>query len=396
MIQPSPPSVNIHSMIRELHINNYKSLHELTLDVGRFNVFIGENGCGKSNLLEAIALAAAAAADKLDNEFLVSRGIRVTEPQLMRSAFNHDYLQEPITISVGFESLDPVGKYTLININQPYSKWDRLRDFDLDAYLRNITKIPKNPDSEDFIANSFRASKRQAKEDIRRFISIKDNEDKLKNFIIYSPENTALRNFYKEGQIEPLGINGEGLLKLLKVIQSKSDEQRQEIHACLQLFDWYDALEIPKDLSASEDRVTITDRYLTLVFDQRSANEGFLFVLFYIALMVSDDTPKIFAIDNIDTSLNPKLCTRLIKEMVRLAKKYGKQVFVTTHNPAILDGIDLGDDEQRLLVVSRNKQGHTRFKRITLKDKPRSSTNEDLKLSEAFLRGYLGGLPKGF
>ena len=45
-------------MIRELHINNYKFLHELTLDVGRFNVFIGENSCGKSNLLEAIALAA--------------------------------------------------------------------------------------------------------------------------------------------------------------------------------------------------------------------------------------------------------------------------------------------------------------------------------------------------
>jgi AAA15 family ATPase/GTPase len=79
-------------MIRELHINNYKSLHELTLNVGRFNVFIGENGCGKSNLLEAIALAAAAAADKLDHEFLTSRGIRVTEPQLMRSAFSNESL----------------------------------------------------------------------------------------------------------------------------------------------------------------------------------------------------------------------------------------------------------------------------------------------------------------
>ena len=89
----------------------------------------------------------------------------------------------------------------------------------------------------------------------------------------YSPENTALRNFYKEGQIEPLGINGEGLLKLLKVIQSKSDEQRQEIHACLQLFDWYDELEIPKDLSTSEDKVTITDRYLTQVFDPRRQDD---------------------------------------------------------------------------------------------------------------------------
>ena len=396
-------------MIRELHINNYKSLHELTLNVGRFNVFIGENGCGKSNLLEAIALAAAAAADKLDHEFLTSRGIRVTEPQLMRSAFSNESLLEPIEITVGFENLDNIQKYTLTNDNQAYSKWIIREDYNikLAKALRNwkplseqITKpLPKHEDKKDIkkifsdIEIISPAELYDLKEQLLNFTTY---EDKIKNFIIYSPENTALRNFYKEGQIEPLGINGEGLLKLLKVIQSKSDEQRQEIHACLQLFDWYDELEIPKDLSASEDKVTINDRYLTQVFDQRSANEGFLFVLFYIALMVSDDTPKIFAIDNIDTSLNPKLCTRLIKEMVPLAKKYGKQVFVTTHNPAILDGIDLGDDEQRLLVVSRNKLGHTRFKRITVADKPRSSTDEDLKLSEAFLRGYLGGLPKGF
>ncbi|MCX7094916.1 MAG: AAA family ATPase [Methylobacter sp.] len=451
-------------MIRKLHINNYKSLHDLTLEVGRFNVFIGENGCGKSNLLEAIALAAAAAADKLDHEFLGSRGIRVTEPELMRSAFKNESLQEPIKIDVNFENLDILEKYTLINDNQPYANWIRyldlnkqiqhtvekeldkqiqhaveekldkqiqrliedefnenimLMDLDdeikeklmnLDDKIRETLKsaikenlvlnikdeIIKNVKSDITTELFFKYNEEDAEKYLKNSEVIENNENKIKNFIIYSPENTALRNFYKEGQIEPLGINGEGLLKLLKVIQSKSPEQRQEIHTTLQLFDWYSELEIPKDLSASEDKVTITDRYLTMAFDQRSANEGFLFVLFYIALMVSDDTPKIFAIDNIDTSLNPKLCTKLIKELIRLAKKYDKQVFVTTHNPAILDGIDLGDDEQRLLVVSRNKQGHTRYKRITLEDKPRSSTNEDLKLSEAFLRGYLGGLPKGF
>jgi predicted ATPase len=438
-------------MIRELQINNYKSLHDLTLEVGRFNVLIGENGCGKSNLLESIALAAAAAADKLDNEFLASRGIRVTEPQLMRSAFDSKDQLEPITIGMTFTGNYKI-EYYLHNDNEPYSEWEAYPNEDTYHYrieswkLIESDKIQQtNPSStttkkerkinskrnlsqedfemlfEDFIAkfaSDSTTTKKERKLNSKWNLSQKDyemlfedfiakfasegaitghkTEEEIKKFIIYSPENTALRNFYKEGQIEPLGINGEGLLKLLKVIQSKSDEQRQEIHTCLQLFDWYDELEIPKDLSLSEDKVTITDRYLTQVFDQRSANEGFLFVLFYIALMVSDDTPRIFAIDNIDTSLNPKLCTKLIKELVRLAKKYDKQVFVTTHNPAILDGIDLGDDEQRLLVVSRNKQGHTRFKRVTLEDKPRSSTGEGLKLSEAFLRGYLGGLPKGF
>jgi AAA15 family ATPase/GTPase len=58
-------------MITELDIKNYKSIRELTLPLGRINVFIGENGAGKSNILEVIALAAAAA-DKLDHEFLSS------------------------------------------------------------------------------------------------------------------------------------------------------------------------------------------------------------------------------------------------------------------------------------------------------------------------------------
>jgi AAA15 family ATPase/GTPase len=50
-------------MITQLIIENYKSIQNLTLDVGRVNVLIGENGCGKSNILEAITFAAA---DKLD------------------------------------------------------------------------------------------------------------------------------------------------------------------------------------------------------------------------------------------------------------------------------------------------------------------------------------------
>src|SRR5580658_4933814 len=74
-------------MIRKVRVENYKSVPDLTLDLGRVTVLIGANGSGKSNILEAIALASAAAQDKLDNEFLIARGIRVTETRFMRSAF---------------------------------------------------------------------------------------------------------------------------------------------------------------------------------------------------------------------------------------------------------------------------------------------------------------------
>lgn len=148
---------------------------------------------------------------------------------------------------------------------------------------------------------------------------------------------------------------------------------------------------------ANESRLQIKDRFLdpTLeLFDQKSANEGFLFLLFYITLFVSEETPKFFAIDNIDASLNPKLCRELIKILTKLAKEHDKQVIFTTHNPAILDGLNLNDDDQRLLVVRRNVEGHTKAFRYT---KPKLAKDErTVRMSEAFLRGYIGGLPNNF
>lgn len=70
-------------MIRKIRIENYKSIPKVEMDLGQITVLIGANGGGKSNILEAIALASAAAQDKMDNEFLVSRGIRVTETRFM-------------------------------------------------------------------------------------------------------------------------------------------------------------------------------------------------------------------------------------------------------------------------------------------------------------------------
>jgi predicted ATPase len=459
-------------MITELKIENYKSIQDLTLEVGRVNVLIGENGCGKSNILEAITFAAAAEANKLDNEFLVNRGIRVTKPELMRSAFDNINYNKEIRIKVTLSKNIKFGSI-LKNDNQVYSKWlcdNTLQNaIDKSDDINNAIKLIE----EQFVINENMFDMFYKSENYEKLCKEKEIFNELKptidgfkdalklmnNFIIFSPENTSLRNLEKEGQIQPLGINGEGLFKLLTVIQNEAKQSKDfreldDIQETLELFGWFENIEIPDDYSQLEKKITIKDRYLEIPFDQRSANEGFLLVLFYITLVVSKYTPKIFAIDNIDTSLNPKLCTKLIKELARLAKKYDKQLFVTSHNPAILDGIDLGDDEQRLFVVSRNKQGHTHCKRIEVTDKPKSSvrdmlsrlfndnktynkedilntfdngddpldisyafskmfndnevyskedilnkfdnSEEPVKLSYAFLRGYIGGLPKNF
>ena len=405
-------------MLKEVRIQNYKSIQKLKLELGRVTVLIGENGCGKSNILEAIALASAAANDKLDNEFLAARGIRVTEPQLMRSAFEIDNLDKEIKIDIKGHDEQ---KFSCIldNDNSPYSQWIDKSSVDyMIALLENnniIASLENQLEQSDelkkllppgetilsmlkYLQNSFRhLDERILKIETHKNIFFLILRFYLLKFTIYSPENQALRTFEKEGQIQPLGINGEGLFKLLKFLNSDNQDRLNEIKKQLQLIDWFQDFEAPPNLSSIQNSLQIKDRYLDpdlAYFDQRSSNEGFLFLLFYFALFISDITPKFFAIDNIDASLNPRLCRRLIEELVELAKKNDKQVILTTHNPAVLDGLDLDDDEQRLFVIYRNQLGHTKARRI-LKPKPLEG-QEPVRLSEAFLRGYIGGLPKNF
>src|ERR1700761_6878731 len=95
-------------MIRSVKIAYIKSVRELNLELGRVTVLIGANGSGKSNILEAIGIASAVAADKLDNEFLVSRGIRVSDsPRMMISAFPDQREQTQAFIEIEGASSDP-------------------------------------------------------------------------------------------------------------------------------------------------------------------------------------------------------------------------------------------------------------------------------------------------
>ncbi len=337
-------------MLHTIKIENYKSVVSLELELGRINVFIGENGCGKTNILEGIALAAAAAGNKLDNEFLVARGVRVTENELMRSAFERN--ENAINVAV-------IGE------------------------IKTLAYGIVNPSGLGWQSSQNMAGFFLGSEDLG-----------IPTFLNYAPENYFLRRFEEEGQIRPLGIRGEGLFKHLVDIYKTKPEILAKISEKLRLMGWFQGFEIPKDLMFSERRINIKDKYLQDLdfFDQRSANEGFLYLLFYFTLFMSEMTPPFFAIDNIDNALNPKLCQELIKQLAQLTQEHHKQCIVSTHNPAILDGLDLADDMQRLFTIYRNAEGHTIAKRILPKKTPAGI--EPVRLSEAYIRGYLGGLPK--
>ncbi len=105
----------------------------------------------------------------------------------------------------------------------------------------------------------------------------------------------------------------------------------------------------------------------------RDASEGTLYLVFIALLMFHPETPPVFALDNVDSTLNPTLVTRLVKLVAEAVcdesqsiPTAAKQVFLTTHNPTALDALDLFNPHHRLFVVSRDDKGTEGVKGATL------------------------------
>jgi hypothetical protein len=84
-----------------------------------------------------------------------------------------------------------------------------------------------------------------------------------------------------------------------------------------------------------------------------------------------------------------------------------RQMLLTTHNPLVLDGLDLLNDEIRLFAVERFIQGSKASERVhpvgstvVRRIKPTAemidAAEKGLSLSRLWVTGRLGAIPRGF
>jgi AAA15 family ATPase/GTPase len=383
-------------MLENLHIKNFKSIADESIDLGRINVFIGENGSGKSNILEALMMASLAETyGIIDADILYTNGVRVSKPSLMMSNFEGKeqmgiikiqlkYLEES-TIYYDIEPLEA------LNIE---SEWERLtiiKENQLKKALEYLKKNENSSKTHEQLSSEYIREEEKSKGKMKSFLS---------NFIIYTLNTEALRGI-PEFQKSRKGIYGETLDKIIASLsESELEELKEHVYGKIE---WLDDFFIDKKdelkrkgykMSNSQSLLYFKDKHMSEegnnnLFSAENSNEGILHLLFYLANIISTKTSKLFAIDNIETGLNPRLCEHTMEEICTLAKKHDKQILITTHNPAILDGLNLLDDEIRLFEVFRLDNGETKTRRIEMKP---SVEGEKYKLSELWTRGYLGAI----
>lgn len=394
-------------MLTKLSIQGFKSLQNVEdLELGVVNVFVGANGSGKSNLLEAVGLLSAAVDGQVDDQALLRRGVRISPRSLYNSSFKNLTASKEIIVSAIYTSpSQDVVEYqvdfdgVVSTAKQPWSHNEEIR-----VNGRKVEKFHTLYGGDEI---SFRIQDKITKpESVKLLGQLAKIMVIWQNYGIFSPNTPTLRGITPDvTQREPIGLAGGRLAEAIGELLDKKAKKLGdlELDDLFELLDWVDNIAIvppskelvPATIPTLREIVRFTDRWMSGQKNRLSAydaSEGALYVLFALVLALHPQSPRLFAIDNFDQAMHPRLAratTRLFcQEMLKADP--ARQVLLTTHNPLVLDGLDLRDDRIRLFAVERNTKGTTKIYRVQVSEEILEETQAGLSLSNSVGTGSPG------
>jgi len=365
-------------------------------------MFIGANGSGKSSVLEAVGVLSAAMTDRVNAASLQRKGVRLSTSALYKSKF--------LSIEKESKTVD-------------FSVEWGLNGHDY-GYMNHMT-VPNDDDAWKYFAESVtcdgaavygRSNRSNAQLNnkigyftISEALSGNDYVQAARyigDYGIYQPDTLTLRGTVADPiQTNPIGLNGGRLAEAIEDLIHEEDGDMMFgsmfMEDMLELIDWASEFKVSKPkksilnpgVPTTQQIIEFRDKYLkdTASFTGYDASEGALYVLFMLSLAMHGKAPKMFAIDSFDHAMNPRLARKVTEVFTNKIIEENKTVFMTTHNPLVLDGLDLSNDDIRLFTTDRNKHGHIEIRRVQVSEK---LLKMDQPLSRLWINGVLGGVPE--
>lgn len=400
------------TILGRIHIERFKSLYDVKVELGHVNVFIGANGSGKSNLLEAVGVIGAAAFGSVDDQALLRRGVRPGVPRIYKSAFPKSPKDPSIRITAETDGSGANhAKYFIAITNQgkvPRPYWTFQHET-IEAGGKSLaSRGPRRGSATVFDLKvrdeRMRSLAIQVRANLKASQSVRDLLDLLDGYAIFSPVTPVLRGIAPDtAPRAPVGLFGGGLPEAVDSLASGTSKDFRE--CALDLIDWASDFDIgppSKDFIASSvptmrNVIRFTDAYMKEKSETLSAydaSEGALYVLHLLVLAMHSQSPRTFAVDNFDQALNPVAARALAKTFSEKILEAKRQVLLTTHNPLVLDGLPLADDRVRLFRVERRPDGKTDVKRVPVKDLAKlKKRHGNQAVSRLWTEGRLGGIP---
>jgi predicted ATPase len=359
--------------LRSFRVENFKSIHDSgRVDFGWLTVFIGNNGVGKSSLVEAIETMRDVTLQGLDDAFRRWRGFehvwnKSTEPELLERRDHRDSYKQPMrfwfhwrqkSIELRFQQTISPGPGSNTLFIQREQLIERLAD--------RPQRWTRNDAGEVLIDGRF-VTPRESSAGV--FPQLGDGESLLKRFrnINFERWQFLMLNPERMGQPTPqsravgtvyLAKDGANIAEYLEDIRKRDLSSFEGILEALRYVLPY-ALDLQPTLASEIERAF----YLKLKegrFDVPGwlLSTGTLRVVALLACLRHPEPPSLLIVEEIENGLDPRTL-HLVVEEIRAAITAGTtQVIVTTHSPYLLDLLDIS----HIVVVDR-KDGQPVFRR---------------------------------
>ncbi len=337
-------------MLTRLTVRHYKSLENVDLELGPLTVFVGRNGSGKSNIVDAIKFVRDAARNGLDWAVTERHGVEAVRQwsegntaEDIRISVNHKYQTIDISTHVSCElSIRRTEDGYAVSHEVGEAKtWDTAFKSQVDYYRNEVGEVflreqdffPE-PDESHFMLRSDELFLTRATSDDEAFHPVSDVE-------VYTIFPNTLRDPQKISQSPHLSQHGDNLASILRRLSNNRDVSPiTEIEGLV-------AKIMPRLHRITVESLGgyIVPRFLMReesgeehYFDVNHLSDGTLRVLGILVALYQDPGPAVIALEEPELTVHPGALPLLADAMKEASKR--RQVIVTTHSPDLLDQFD--------------------------------------------------------
>jgi len=332
-------------MIKEINIDNFKSLVGFRIKLAKFNCLIGLNGAGKSTVLQAFDFLSQLIQGDIQG-WLDERHWDKSELNSKLSA------KKNISFKI-ITSLSDIGQLIWQGEfnRQKLSCSSEVITLDDKVLLKVVDgRLTVSEKVSTPIVFSYQGSILSAlkeKELPYALLLFKKELASLKSMDLLSPHLLRQRARVSDRN---LGLGGE---KLSAFLYELSQDKREQLELYLQEYYPNFTKYQTSSLKSGWKKLAIQERYGSqqIETEARHINDGMLRIMAIVAQILTDHSFLLF--DEVEDGINPELIEQLMNQLVDAPQ----QILVTTHSPMILNYLEDSVAREGVQLIYKNRQG---------------------------------------
>jgi len=367
--------------LQSFRLKNFKAVRDSsTIKFGPLTVFIGDNGSGKSSIIEGLEMLQAIATHDLDVAMHPWRNFRdilnkaVAHKEVAALPGRRGYHTNPMSFDLRGQLGDRISvKYSLEVSDGPGGNDLFIKQEVLSQKGRNVPRLDFARDSLGHIIGTYTIDEEEAID-----AKLQDGISLLNLSKAHFPFDLPLKTFIRDWQFvslvpQSMGYpkpqkrtggpvqlekDGSNVAEYLLAIRNLNPNAFEEILSSLQLI-----LPYSRDLQIALTSELERAVYLLLTEENFKVpgwlmSTGTLRILALLALLHHPSPPPLIIIEEIENGLDPQSVHVIINEIRNVIEDGRTQIIMTTHSPYLLDLLHLDH-----IVLVERIEGQPAFSR---------------------------------